>query len=466
MASTPIPIITGEGRSASKYVSNRTLVNCYIETLDGVAAIFGGPGYTARQTLAGGPIRGLHNFNETLLATVGNNFYTVTEGGTATNRGTILGVSAVSIEDNGAQAVIVAEDEEKSYVWDGSALSLISDPDLYPLSSVAFVDQYMAGSVKNTGRFQISALADATDWSALDVATAEARPDKLRRVFVDNRDLLLCGEKTIEGQYNSGAADFPFSRSQLFLELGLAGRDAIASVDNSVAFLAAEKGGGYTVRIIRGATPIIISTPAITTIIEAWSDPGLARAFAFSLRNHQFWALRHPDGCVVWDASAARAADAWHVRKSYGSETWAPAFAVNIWGSTILGAGESGKLFTLDAGEHTEADNPLVRRVQTGPLGPGSYFTLNELELMIEPGVGQTDDADPKVWMELSRNGGKTWGARMERRIGARGDYDKRIVWDGGFGQFRPEGGVVAFGMSDDAPFVVKGAGASFTVDQ
>lgn len=462
MPRVAIPVVAGEGRAPSAFVSSRTLENCFLEAALGKPAIYGGPGFASRKTLDTSPLRGVHEFNGVLIVVSGNRCYTLTEAGVATDVGQVLGLSRVSMADNGLQVMIVAEDASRSYIWDGATLAQITDPDFYAASSVAFLDQYFITSIASTGRFQISALADGTAWSALDVATAESLPDNLVRVFVDNRDLLLMGEESIEGQYNSGAADFPFARSTVFFQLGIAGRDCVASVDNTVAFLAADG----TVRVVRGSTAIVISTPAIASIIAGWSNPGEAVAFSYSLRNHQFWVLRHADGCVVWDASAP-AAEAWHVRKSYGSDTWRIAFCVRAWGVTILGEADTGKLHTLDAEAHDEAGEPLVRRVVTEPLGPGSYFTLNEVELLVEPGVGLVSGqgSEPKVWMELSRNGGKTWGARMERRIGARGEYEKRIIWDGGFGQFRPEGGVVAFGCADPVSFVVKGAQADFTVD-
>lgn len=460
MPKTPIPLIAGEGRAASKFVSSRSLVNCYLESSGGRPALYGGPGFASRLTLATGPVRGLHTFGSTLIAVGGNRLYTVTEGGTATDRGQINGTDALSIADNGSQVMIVSNAEEKSWIWDGTTLTQITDTSFSPASSVAFLDQYFITSIKGTGRFQISDLGDGLTWSALDVATAESLPDNLLRVFTDNRDLLLWGTDSAESQYNSGGADFPFARAQTFFQLGLAGRDAIDRVDNTLAFLASDG----TVRVVRGGTPVIISTPAIAAEIARWTDKSLARAFSFSMRNHQFWVLRHPNGCVIWDASAP-SEDAWHLRRSYNSDTWRIGYAAQIWGLTLFADFETGKIYTMDADSQVEASQPLVRYVQSEPLGPGSYFTLNELELLAEPGVGLTSAANPKVWCELSRNGGKTFGARMERRLGSRGEYEKRIVWDGGFGQFRPEGGVVRFGMSDNAPFVIKAALADYTVD-
>jgi hypothetical protein len=460
---TQIAVIGGEGRGARTFASSKTLVNCFLEAAAGRPVLYGGPGFASRVTLATSPVRGVYTFGDVLLVVSGNRLYTVTEGGTATDRGEVLGSEYVDISDNGIEAVIVARDAEKKYYWNGTTFGEITDADVGILSSVDFIDQYIVGSIKDSSQFQISALADVTDWNALDIATSETRPDKLLGVWVDNRDLLLLGERTIEGWYNSGAADFPLERSQLFFELGLMGRDCIAAVDNTVCFLA-EDG---TVRAIRGGTPVIISTPAIANIIARWNDPSTARAFSFTLRNHQFWALRHADGCVVWDASAPPGDDSWHVRKSYGAATWKIAFAQRAWGVTILGDATSGKLYTLDADTHTEAGAVMERYLVTDTLGPGEYFTLNSIEALIEPGVGllSGQGSDPKVWLRLSRNGGHTFGARMERRIGERGDYEKRITWNGGFGPFRPQGGVLELGISDPVPFVLKGAWADFTAD-
>ena len=468
MTRVPIPLVRGEGKAKSQFVSSRTLVNCFIEYSSGRPALYGGPGMSLRKTMTTGHIRGIKRFGSVLLVVGGNRLYTLTEAGTETDRGEVLGASPVVITDNGTQAVIVAEDASKSYYWDGTTFGEITDADLLPAASADYIDQYIVFGVKDTGRFQISALADATSIDALDIATAETRPDIIRRVFVDNRDLLLCGADTIEGQYNSGAADFPFERSQLFFEVGLAGTHCIAAVDNTVVFLAADKEGGLTVRAIRGGTALIVSTAAIINTIESWDTPGDAQAFSFGFRNHKFWCLRHDDGCVVLDMSNPVAEDAWHVRKTYGTNTWSVAYAASIWDSIILADADTAKIYTLDADTHAEASTDLVRELVTEAMGPsGSYFTLNAVELLIEPGVGvlSGQGSDPEVWLQLSRNGGKTYGARMTRKIGARGDYERRIVWGGGFGQFRPEGGVIKLGCSDPVSLTIKGAFVDFTVD-
>lgn len=462
MARTPIQLVAGEAKAASAYISSRELVNCFLEAALGQPALYGGPGFASYKTLATAPVRGWIDFNDVLLVVAGNRLYTITEAGTVTDVGQILGAEDVECESNGLQAIIIARDASLGYIWDGTTLATIIAPGFFPAASVAFLDQYFITGIDDTGRFQLSGIADGTAWSALDIETAESLPDNLIRVFVDNRDLLLMGAKSIEGQYNSGNANFPFERSTLFFQIGVAGRDCVASVDNSVAFLANDG----TVRIIRGGTPLVISTPAIAETIGRWTDPGAARALAFAFRNHQFWALRHNDGCVVWDASAP-GEDSWHVRRSYGSETWRVTHAVTIWGR-VLFADATGKIYTMDPDVCDEAGEALIRSVTTGPMGPGGPFTLNEIEVLMEPGVGVItgQGSDPDVWLELSRNGGKTFGARMTRKAGMRGEFEKRIIWSGGFGQFRPEGGVVRVGISDPVQFVIKGAQADYTVDR
>lgn len=464
MPRAEIPLAAGDARAASRFISSRTLVNSFVEVSGGRPVLYGGPGFTLRKTLDTLPLRGLYPFGDTLIAVSGDRLYTVTQSGTATDRGNIETTGPIDISDNGLQVMIVGD--TKSYVLDGTtfALTQITDPDFYPASSVDFIDQYMAISVAGGSTFQISALANASSWSALDLATAETRPDLLTRVWVDNRDLLLMGRETIEGWYNSGASPFPFERTQLFLEIGIAGRDCVAKIDNSVAFLANDG----TVRIIRGGTALVISTPEIASVIASWNTPGNAQAFAFTLRNHSFWVLRHTDGCVMWDASVP-AEYAWSVRKSYGSQTWRIAYTCGIWSQTLLGDAETGKIYTMSPDVHAEADQPLVRELVSSAMGPtGVPFTLNAIEIAFEPGVGivSGQGSDPETWMELSRNSGRTFGARMTRKLGRRGEYAKRVVWQSGYGQFRPEGGVIRLGCSDPVPWVLRQAFADFTPDR
>lgn len=451
MPRVPIPIARRQGEAKSKFISAQKLENAFLEqdVESGEFAVFKAPGLDLLGSTisAGVSVRGVYDFAGSLLAVVGTTLYTVNQSGIATSRGTIAGSEPVIMSDNGTQAVIVAD--AVSYVWDGSSLATITDTDFQTASSVDFLDQYMIFTKQDSGQFFVSALADATSYDALDIASAESRPDNLVRVIVDNREALLFGTRTVEGWYNAGDPDFPLVRDQTFVEVGLIGKYAVARIDNSVAWLASDK----TVRIMRNGVPQIISDAMIAAEIESWSDASLTMAFPFTLRGHQFLVLRNPDGCLIWDASLPPAV-AWSSRTSQESDTWRVWVGETMveWGAaTIVGDASTGKLYTLDVDTYDEDGAELIWQLTSRTMGPGGLpFTVDAIEIEIEPGVslvsGQGSDA--VVWLEISRDSGFSFGARLERSLGAVGVRRRRIVWRN-LGQFLPHGGVLRLSGSD-----------------
>lgn len=469
MARLEIPLPRRHGPAKSKFVSSQTLVNAMLEqdSETGEYALYGAPGLSLFKDIgvvAG--VRGVHEFNGVLLAVVGETLYTVTGAGVATARGTIAGIDAVIVSNNGNEAAIVSD--AASYVWDGTTLATITDPDFKQASSVDFLDQYLIFTKANSGQFFLSDLASATSYDALDIATAESRPDALLRIIVQNREALLFGTKTMEGWYNAGDADFPLVRGQTYSEVGIIGKYATVLIDNSVAWLASDK----TVRVQRAGSPQIVSDAVISNEIESWADASLTRAMAYTVRGHLVLVLRNPDGCLVWDASLP-AEIAWSARKSQDSETWRVGCMETMpagteWnGRIICGDASTGKLYTLDVGANHENDAELTMELVSRTLGPGGQpFTLDSLEVMVEPGVsvatGQGSDA--KIWAQFSRDSGKTFGARLERSLGAAGVAPKTIRWDG-LGQFPARGGVFKLGISDPVSRALTSAYADVQAD-
>lgn len=455
-----IPVGRREAVSKSPFVSSQSAINCFVERdpEPGVPdSIHGGPGLVEFADIGDGDIRGTHLFNGALLAVAGDSLYSVDANGAETSIGPIAGYDPVVISDNGAQAAIVSD--STSYLWDGATLSAINDPDFRRASSVDFISQVLLFSEHNSGRYFTSELADGSSYNALDIATAETRPDKLVRVLVSANEALLFGELGVEGLYFSGKpTGVPLSPTQTNLEYGLAGRDAVCKIDNTVAWLAHD----MTIRTLRDGSPLAIADPAITSMIQGWTDPGSARAFAFSIRGHEWMAIRHSQGCVLWDATT----QLWHRRESHGSPTWRVANSIRAYGHVLLGDASVGKLWRLDPDAQDEGGEPMVRTLVSRTLGPaGLPFTLEAIELEAESGVGLAtgQGSDPKIWMQLSRDGGRTYGTRLERSMGTMGNRNVRVCWSGPFGDFPPHGGVIKFACSDPVRLTITKAWAEIT---
>lgn len=453
-----IPLGKREARAKSPFVSSQSLINGFVEIdPEQGPSIYKGPGLTQFADCANGAIRGMLELGDNALAVSGDALYTVNSSGTATAIGAISGYDPVVMASNGSQVAIVSD--ATSYVFNGTTLTPINDPDFLRAYSVDFLRQTMIFSKYDSGVFFTSEIADAEAYDALDKATAEFKPDKLLRVFSVGNNVLMMGEKSVEEYYYSGKPNgVPLSPTQTVLDYGIAGRDAVALVDNTAAWLAHDG----TVRTLREASPIAVADPAITAQIQRWTDISLTRAFTLTGGGHEWLVLRNPSGCLWWDATT----QLWSARQSYSSSTWRGVCGLFKFKKQLVGDADTGKIWQMSESVHAEGSDPLVCSIISRTMGPGGRpFTLEAIELECEPGVGLAtgQGSDPKVYLQLSRDSGVTYGARMERSLGASGNRNVRVRWQGPFGDFPPHGGVIKFGISDPVRFVATRMWAEFT---
>ena len=104
---------------------------------------------------------------------------------------------------------------------------------------VAFVDGYFVFTTDEK-KFIVSALNDGTSYNALDFGSAESDPDKVIAPIVYKNQLFITGVTTTEAFQNIGGADFPFQRSGLFIDKGVAAPHSLVKSQDSFMFI----GGG------------------------------------------------------------------------------------------------------------------------------------------------------------------------------------------------------------------------------
>ena len=113
--------------------------------------------------------------------------------------------------------------------------------------------------------------------------------------------------------------------------------------------------------------------------------------------------------------------------------------------------------------------------VTAGAIGPTNVKSVTGTSAITFSGTPYDDEAIQVVVvtggtigvagieLKISRDGGRTFGARMERSLGLMGKRQTQVVWQGPFGDFPKEGGVIKWGVSDPVRFVAKKAWAEFT---
>lgn len=449
MSRLPLPVTTYDqpGQNAAR------LVNFYAEAqpAGGKGPVLGrhAPGVAGTYTAGTGPGRGLHAFNGVLYAISGTNLYRVASNGTTSLIGVIPGSNRVYQANNGLQHIIVADGT--GYTSDGTTVSVIADADFRPAGPIAFLDNYILAIELGSGRFFGSALADATDWDALDFATAEGSPDKLVSIQVDHRQAILFGETSTEMWWNSGTQGFPFERVPSgFVELGCAGPAATAKQDNSVYWLANDR----TARRVNGVTPVRVSQHNVEQAWRGYDRVDDCQVFPYSLNGHLCVVYRFPTANATWvyDVSTK----AWHERESYQLGAWAVHDAVEAYGKVWVQNVATGAVGALDADARSEFGLPIVCTWAYANVYRDNLRAFHRnIEAIMDMGNGTNTVPDPQIRLEYSDNSGRNWKSLGQRSLGNTGERLVRALWWRlGYGRDR----VYRHMVSDPVPVVLNDA--------
>jgi len=429
MADIPLPLHSYRIDS----VSSARLVNTYAEKAPegakGPVILRRAPGISFFCACGTGVGRGLHAMAGQLYAVSGQRLFKVSSSAVTTDLGSIGGTGVISTTDNATQLAISAGG--RLYVYD-SALLPVSDADVpSPIGKIDFLDNYLIGIHEGTGQFVCSALADFTDFDALDFATAEGAPDNLITLAVDHRAALLVGEKSGELWENTSAGSgFPFTRvPNGFIELGGASKDGICKQDNSVFWLAND----ITFRRLTGSTPQKVSQHHVEREWKKYSTVADARCSPYTIDGHLCVVVTFPaaDATWVYDCTS----DEWHERESYPESAWDVCSIVECYGKIFVQRASTGEIGVLDPNVYSEWGGPLRAEWAYQSLyAQGKGVQIHRLEMGIQTGVGleSGQGSVPRIMLERSKLGGRdgTFRPVAARSLGTQGKFKTKVHWD------------------------------------
>lgn len=418
-------------RHASRPVGTERLVNCFAERSppNGKAPtiVTRSPGAVSAVSLGLGPGRGIYAWNGALYAVSGGTLYSISSGHVATAIGTISGTARCSFGINPTQLVINSAPD--AYYLTGATLTQITDADYTARGGAqcTSLDGYILFREPNSGRFFSSDLNDASAYDGLYFATAEGFPDDLVGIDADHRQIVLMGANSCELWENVGGAGFPFARAiNGFLELGAAAGYSMAKADNSIYWLASD----LTVRRLEGLTPMRVSHHGVEQAIRGYTISD-AHGFGYTQDGHVFYVLQFPTSEATWVYDATT--QEWHERASYGDTRWRPVGAAFCYGRTYVQRYDTGAIGYLDPDTYTDFGDILRAEWTFGTAGyAGGQRTFHgTLECLAEAGVGLTtgQGSDPEIMLDVSDDGGRTWRAMPNKKLGKIGEYRNRIRW-------------------------------------
>jgi hypothetical protein len=420
------------------------------------------PGLKLFATAGSGSNRGVGEYKGVLYSVSGTELYKVDTVGSETLIDTLPGVNHCILVEDGIN-LIITNGTSKPHVYDGTDLTLTTNVNLHNSNSVTFINRRVVYDGPNEQAL-FANLDDPTVVAGDNIALVETKSDALIRVFAQDQQILMFGDKTIEPFYFTGSGNPPYRRiDNATKEIGLIAIHSVGSNDDFVYFLGSDR------RVYRwsGLTIQSISNPAIGQSIAKYSDVSDAKGFCFTLDSQRFYLLTFGIGNETWLFSE----NAGWTNLAFGADNdeYLAASYINIYGKHLIGDRRNGNIYELDFDTHTHNGDTIFWQRDTAQVLPkaigaaGREMTINRLRIFVETGTslitGQGSDA--QIMMTWSDDGGRSFSSEQWGSIGAQGEYGTEIFWDD-LGTHRSI--MFRFRMTDPVRWVLMSAEADIEV--
>jgi hypothetical protein len=433
--------------------ASSTAVNCYPQKLDGDRWMMASaPGMDALYTLGLGTWRGSKSLDDRWFAVKGSTLYEIGPAGEFTARGALASNSGyVGIAINQSQVAIVDGPNLYIYNYSAQAFTTITSPGWLGSNDVHEIDGYFVFVDPDTDVFYISEIDDGTDLDALDFSTADSSPDAIITHRVNHRQLWLFGKSnSTEIWINTGNPAFPFERYQAYtLDVGCVGERAAVNAADTLFFVGKTDRGTGIVYMVQGNRPVRVSNSAVEQAIRDSTDATQISMWSYQVEGHEFVGLEIPGYEKTWVYDAALGE--WHERGYWAREGfgdgWSPlglrfvtyfattlggAFEGTHWagdmnGVAMFGLNRDSNLLRLDRMVRERTWPHIVKDSLEPTCFRGLELSMKTGVPVVSPSPGESGPG--VVTLEISNDGGASFGPPLPRQLGVTGRRMERVRW-------------------------------------
>lgn len=434
----PVPVAGPSYQSRSRPLSSQATINFYQQFDESGKEAFvlhSWPGQTLEGAVTGAD-RGQHVMAGVKYRVAGSKLYEIQTNGNHIDRGLIAGTARCIFANDGENMFIVNAGNVQQYSALTNTLSNVTDSNIVGSIAVDFINSQFIYTKPDL--FIISDVGDGSSASGLNAAQAESQPDDLVRCFIFDGMAHMFGTLTKEPWYNDGEGSPPFQRIDgQIISIGLAALHSLASNDNLMYWLGDDRQIYQSTR----STANRISSKAISHAIEGYDVVSDAVGWTMTFEGQNFYVITFPTENATWVVNEELGENGWFQlsgdtnQGKYNSTSY-----VSLDGEHFVADETDGNLYKLDIDTFTNNGETIQRtRVMTAITGRnlGKQFSnktiqMSRFELDMERGVGviSGQGEDPKVMIEASYDGGKSFEAGTWMRIGRLGETNIKLRWD------------------------------------
>jgi hypothetical protein len=430
-------------------------------------------------------VRGALTTNGRTFTVVGSHFLELFANGTFTDYTTSSGVNVpddgrkVWFDANPQQVMAVGGSAGFIFTLATNVLVQITDVNFPVLpEACSFLGGYFIVSIRYSQQFQISALNDGTAWDALDISSAESRPDHILNHISTREEVWFFGSTTIQPYYNSGDADFPLAPNlSAVIPSGVQAAQSVCNIGGILFWMKIDNAGSGTFCRSNGYTEVVISNHAVESVWSTYKSLDKTYCWPYQENGHACVRVNFPD----IDGLSIGTSATWEYDMSTNQWTETPSWnqaqakeeahrgycSFAAFGKTLVGDRENGKIYELSV-KYLDDNGALIRRVRRCPhiYKEGKLISYHSLLLDGNKGIGLNVASDqpyynPEAKLLISDDGGKTFQPFTPITFGPMGQY-KYVPEAIGLGSGRDR----VFELVFDAPvdWAISGASLELTV--
>jgi len=393
----------------------------YLRPADGIVEAGTGPGIN----------RGGINWNGTLYRVMGTKLVSIAEDNTVTEIGDVGTGNRVTF-DYGFTYLAVASGG-RLYLYDGTTLTQVTDPDLGTVLDVVWVDGYY---MTTDGEFLVvTDLDDPFAVNPLKYGSSEADPDPVEGLLKLRNEIYALNRYTIEVFDNVGTTGFPFQRiAGAQIQKGTVGTHANCVFMDNIAFLGGGRNEAPSIYMGANGSTQKIATREVEEILATYTEAQLSVAFLEERTDkaHQFLIVHLPNHTLVFDGAATQV---------MGQPVW---FSLS---STLVGEGKWNACTVIwcydkwnvchpDTNQFGYLDDTISSHwgIDVGwefgtqiVYNESNGVIFHEMELIALTGH-VASGTSPTIWTQYSSDG-ETWSVEKPIRAGTLGQRAKRLVW-------------------------------------
>ena len=429
--SIPINITGGSYQSRTRPLSSQETRNFYQQVVEAGKeqyVLHSFPGLKPIGSVVGLD-RGMTVMSEVGYRVAGSKLYSFTSTGSHSEIGTIYGTDRCIFSNDGTNLIIVCA--FAVYQWNGAKLSVIGDSNIMGSTAVTFLNNQMIYT--NPPLFVMADPGIPSQANGLNAAAAESQPDKLLRAYAYQQSAYMIGERSTEPWWNTGTGLPPLERidGQIF-EVGCSAIHSVANTDEYLFWL----GDDFAVYQATGGGKKRISSSAISHAIAKYDTVEDAIGHAFTFEGLNFYMLHFPTANATWCVSEILGDKGWfNLSSGTEGDKYQGSSLVHVYGKNMVADATNGKLYELDIDTFDNDGEVIQRRRVTSSVNgkmvgaAGKRVQMSRLEIIMEAGVGLLDGqgSNPKVMIDISEDGGRSWISKGFVQVGRLGQSTLRV---------------------------------------